>query len=84
MHLRGVAAAGRLMAINRPRPKVAIRGRQVSAGAAAAPDQQGIEADLRDSAAGAASCLTVLVRSTGIGMTGTSTCWVLGCWGTLA
>jgi hypothetical protein len=26
MHLRGVAAAGRLMAINRPRPKVAVGG----------------------------------------------------------
>jgi hypothetical protein len=39
MHLRGVAAAGRLMARTGPRPKVAIR--QVGAGAVAAPAQQG-------------------------------------------
>ena len=57
MHLRGAAAAGRLMAISRPRPKVAIRGAwRVSEVRRRPPLSK--EADLRDSAAGAAaSCL---------------------------
>ena len=55
MHLRGAAAAGRLMPFNRPRPKGAIRGRCVQV--RRRPPISNKEADLRDAAAGAASCL---------------------------
>ena len=54
MHLRGAAAVGRLMPFNSPRPKVAIRGRCVQVRRRPPISK---EADLRDYAAGAASCL---------------------------